>query len=136
MQEVQRVLKPGGHSFIIDAYPYHSDFGRLARHAYPTTFRTGYSQDHAVFYAEKGFESYGVDTYLRAPDRAVLKHIPQIDYPEQYRKFMADINGAELTYNVSFYHFRKPEALRTPRSFPVSVPFRLPAAFSTPPWSF
>ena len=38
MREIQRVLKPGGHFFIIDADPDHGDFGGLARRAYPATF--------------------------------------------------------------------------------------------------
>ena len=52
-----------------------------------------------------------MDTLLRAPDRGVLEEILRMDYPEQYREFMADIEGTELTYGVNVYHFQKPEAL-------------------------
>ena len=41
----------------------------------------------------------------------MLEEILRMDYPEQYREFMADIEGTELTYGVNVYHFQKPEAL-------------------------
>ena len=39
-----------------------------------------------------------------------MEEILRMDYLEQYREFMADIKGTDLTYGVRVYHFQKPEA--------------------------
>ena len=40
----------------------------------------------------------------------MLEEILRMDYLEQYREFMADLEGTDLTYGVRVYHFQKPKA--------------------------
>ena len=110
MQEVKRVLKPGGQFFVVDTNPDRGTFGRLARRANPSTFHERYRREHIAFYREHGFSAYAVDTALRAPDRQALEQILRMEFPRLYTDFMEEIKGIELTYGLSVYHFQNPSA--------------------------
>ena len=110
LREVRRVLKPGGHFFVVDVNTDRGIFGRLARRANPSTFHEGYRREHMAFYKEHDFSAYRVDTVLRAPHREALEQILRMDFRHRYTEFMAEIEGTELSYGLSVYHFRKPEA--------------------------
>ncbi len=106
ISEVRRVLKPGGHFFIIDTNPDRGTFGEIARGARPSVFHDGYVQEHTEFYAAHGFSHHTVDTVLRAPNRDVLEQVLRMEFPEQCASFLPGIEGTELSYSMSVYHVR------------------------------
>ena len=107
LSEIQRVLKPGGHFFVIDNNPDRGQFGKLARQAHPEIYTPTYVDERTDFYREHGFERFQVDTLIRAPDRQVLGEILKLDFADNYRKVLCSIEGTELSYSLSVYHFKE-----------------------------
>ena len=107
LREVKRALKPGGHFFIIDSNPDSGVFGRIARQARPRIFHEGYSREHVGFYGKHGFDHHSVSTVLRTPSRGVLEQIMQMDFPDKYAQVLAELDGTELSYSLSVYHYQK-----------------------------
>jgi len=108
LSEVKRILKPGGHFFIIDTNPDRSQFGEIAKQVYPNIFHENYQKEHTLFYKEHGFSYFEVDTVLRAPNREILAEVLQMDFPKKYKDIMEQVEGTELSYSLSVYHFYKP----------------------------
>ena len=108
MRQVKRVLAPGGSFFIIDANPDQGQFGKLARQAYPDIFHPTYTIQNRAFYYKYGFRAFTVNSVFRAPSRDVLRMVFQMDYPYAYEFLLEQVEGAELSYTFSVYHYQKP----------------------------
>jgi ubiquinone/menaquinone biosynthesis C-methylase UbiE len=107
LREVKRILSPGGHFFIIDANPDQGQFGMIARQVYPHIFHDGYRAEHTAFYQQHGFSHFDLQTVFRAPNRQVLEVYLRMDYPHKYVELLDQIEGTELSYTMSVYHFQK-----------------------------
>ena len=104
--EVERILSPDGHFCIIDTNPDQGQFGVIARRVYPHIFHDKYRSEHTAFYQQHGFSPFNLQTVFRAPNRQVLEVYLQMDYPHKYAELLDQIEGTELSYNMSVYHFQ------------------------------
>lgn len=107
LREIQRILKPDGHFFVIDNNPDRGQYGNLYRQAYPAIYTPTYVEERTDFYQEHGFERFEVDTVIRAPDREVLGEILTLDFADHYQEVLSAIEGNEMTYSLSVYHFKE-----------------------------
>lgn len=107
LREIQRILKPDGHFFVIDTNPDRGQFGKLARQVYPEIYKPTYVEERTDFYGEYGFERFEVDTFIRAPGREMLGEILKLDFADNYQEVLSSIEGNEMSYSLSVYHFKE-----------------------------
>ena len=100
-------MKPGGHFFVIDTNPDQGQFGKMARQIYPEIYTPTYVEERADFYKEHGFERFEVDTVIRAPNRDILGDILKLDFAEHYEEVLPTVEGNEISYSLSVYHFKE-----------------------------
>ena len=105
--EAKRLLKPGGHFFIIDNYLGRGQFAAFLDMAYGRNARM--QQENEEFYRSRGFELTVVDSCWRVDDRETLRRILAMEFPsELLDRMMQQVNGRELSYSYALYHHRKP----------------------------
>ena len=107
LHEIQRILKPGGHFFVIDVNPDRGQFGQLSRQVHPTIYTRNYVEDRTDFYREYGFERFELDTVIRASSREMLGEVLKLDFADSYPDVLAEVEGTEMTYSLSVYHFKE-----------------------------
>lgn len=108
MAEVKRVLRPNGDFFVIESNSGRGDFWQIARRANPNTFSEESQRRVRAFFCEHGFEEHIVDTVFRAPNRAVLAQVMEMDFgQDRLEAIMESIHGTELTYSLLVFHLRK-----------------------------
>ena len=114
IREVERLLKPGGHFFIIDNYVSRGLFGRLCQHAYGHGWASDAHQAEVVaFYERLGFDLTIVDSCWRAPDRGRLRQVIEMEFPAEHVEWVMDqIPDVEISYAYAVYHDRKEPAAR------------------------
>lgn len=104
--EVRRVLRPGGHFFIIDNYLCRGDFAGFLRMAYGLGSEE--QQRNEEFYRSRGFDLTVVNSCWRARSREDLRRIAAMEFPaEHVGPIMQRIDGTELSYSYAVYHCRK-----------------------------
>lgn len=104
--EAKRLLKPGGHFFIIDNCYSEGQFATFCEMAYGRGPKL--QQTNENFYQNHGFDVSRVHSYWRAPDRDALKQVIAMEFPKKHvESIMRDINGVELSYVYTIYHYRK-----------------------------
>jgi ubiquinone/menaquinone biosynthesis C-methylase UbiE len=109
LREVVRVLRQGGHFFVIEAHGGRGQFGQLARQVYPEAFSDAAQRRVQGFFRDHGFEVHEVDSRFRAPDRRALEAVLRMDYPTgRVPKLLEQIEGTELSYCFWVFHYRKP----------------------------
>jgi precorrin-6B methylase 2 len=107
--EAMRILKPRGCFFIIDNCLTSGQFaGLLSRFGY-SRGRAGEMQRRSdEFYAGHGFTATTVESTWTAPDRAALRAVMTMEFPDQdIDAMMAEVSGAELSYHYRVYYWRK-----------------------------
>lgn len=106
LREIQRLLKPEGHLFVIAADPDKSAYGEMARTTYPNVFHKDHTKEHTAFYSKHGFQRHSVDTVIRAPDIQTLKEMLAMDFPDG----LNNVKDKEITYSLSVYHYQSEPA--------------------------
>jgi len=107
IEEVKRLLKPGGHFFIIDNCYGRGQFAAFCELADGHGAETQRANEE--FYARRGFDVTMIDSCWRAPSREALDRIMRMEFPERcVNEIMRRISGSELSYCYSVYHHRKP----------------------------
>ncbi len=107
--EALRVLRPGGHFFIIDNALTSGDFaGILARYGYTRGIAQEMQEANDAFYQEQGFEHVTVESAWVAPDRGTLRQVLAMEFPgTPVEEIIGTVIGAELSYHYRVYHRRK-----------------------------
>ena len=105
LAEARRVLRPGGHFFIIESNAGRGEFVRIARRMYPEVFSDSRRNEVEAFFRSHGFGCHVVDTVFRAPSREVLAKVMAMDFGEErLDNIMRSIPGTELTYSLLVFH--------------------------------
>lgn len=103
LNEVKRVLAPGGRAFLIDNDVRTGLFGELCKAAYPHWATDDRMEAHAAFYAPHGFERTTLLGCWRAPDRPSLKRVLAMEFPGHEDAFMERIPGVEISYGFAVW---------------------------------
>lgn len=107
--EAKRLLKPGGHFFIIDNYLCRGDFAGFLQMAYGQD--ACLQQQNDEFYRSRGFEASIIDSCWRTSSREVLRRIIAMEFPQTcVDPIMQQIDGTEISYSYSVYHYEKPQS--------------------------
>ena len=109
LREVRRVLRPGGHFFVIEAHASRGQFGQIAKRCYPQAFSEESQAKVRAFFERHGFETHEVDSAFRAPDRQTLETVMRMDFPpNKIPAIMEGIQGTGLSYSFWVFHYHKP----------------------------
>lgn len=107
--EAMRVLKPGGHFFIIDNALISGDFaGILAGHGYTQGIAQKMQAANDAFYRQQGFEYATVESVWAALDRETLRRVLAMEFPGALpEEIMSTVIEAELSYHYRVYYRQK-----------------------------
>lgn len=100
LAELERVMRPGGVSFVIDHDTVRSPFGRLFRSAWAT------SEPGAVerFWTERGWSRSHVAFRWAFPDRATVEEVVKLEFgPQAAEEVLASWTGLELEDSVELW---------------------------------
>jgi len=109
VKEGLRLLRPGGHFFIVDNALTSGQFaGFLARFAYSQGGAARMQQENDDFYGGLGFERATVESSWEAPDRESLRRVVAMEFPTgAVGTIMSEVKGAEMSYHYRIYYRRK-----------------------------
>jgi len=103
IREALRVLRPGGHIFIVDNDHREGDFAAfLAEFGYAGA--PGYADRLDSFWSAQGFTPASVMSEWRAPSRKALERVIRMEFGERASAVMNRIDGASLRYGYRIYH--------------------------------
>jgi len=109
IREALRLLRPGGHFFIIDNALTTGQFAGILE-------RFGYSQGRAAsmqeanddFYGRLGFAGVTVESCWRAPDREALGRVLEMEFPgHPAETLLSEVEGSEMSYHYRIYYRQK-----------------------------
>lgn len=105
LQELQRVMRPGGMAFIID-----NDLqsGTFARWLYQTeAYRDTSQVEIEDYWRSRGFSHQRIQSAWRFQSRADLEAVVRLEFGDPLvPKLLADHTGLEVDYAISLYHKR------------------------------
>ena len=109
IEEGLRLLRPGGHFFIVDNALTSGQFASfLDRFAYPRGQAPQMQEENDEFYGSLGFEHATVESSWAASDREALRRVVAMEFPaEAVKTIMSEVEGAELSYHYRIYYIRK-----------------------------
>jgi ubiquinone/menaquinone biosynthesis C-methylase UbiE len=100
LEELARVVRPGGTAFVIDNDATRSTFGRWFRRAYPTVDPVAVER----FWSTHGWTRVAVDAGWRFHDRADLEAVVRIELdPATADAVLAEHEGLEVDYAVNLW---------------------------------
>jgi ubiquinone/menaquinone biosynthesis C-methylase UbiE len=106
--EAMRILKPGGHLFIIDNAATSGQFAHLLAHyGYIREDPAEYQRRLDSFYEEGGFRHTTIESTWTAPDRESLRRVMSMEFPDAVESIMQEIEGAKLSYHYKVYYRQK-----------------------------
>jgi SAM-dependent methyltransferase len=109
VEEGLRLLRPGGHFFIVDNALTSGQFaGFLSRFAYSRGKAAQMQQENDAFFSGLGFGCATVESTWTAPSRAALRRVLLMEFPaETVDTLMSEVEAAELSYHYCVYHRQK-----------------------------
>ena len=109
VREGLRLLRPGGHFFIVDNALTSGQFaGFLARFAYSQGGAARMQQENDGFYGGLGFEGVTVESSWAAPDRESLRRVVAMEFPAgTVEAIVSEVEEAWLSYHYRIYYRRK-----------------------------
>jgi len=110
IREGLRLLRPGGHFFIIDNALTSGQFaGFLARFGYSQGQAARMQEENDEFYGGLGFACATVESTWTAPEREALRHVVAMEFPAgAVEAIMSEVEGAEMSYHYRMYYRSKP----------------------------
>ncbi len=106
VKEGLRLLRPGGHFFIVDNALTSGQFaGFLARFAYSQGQAARMQQENNEFYGGLGFAHATVESTWTAPDRETLRRVVAMEFPTgAVETIMSEVDGVEMSYHYRIYY--------------------------------
>jgi SAM-dependent methyltransferase len=100
LAELDRVMRPGSRGFVIDNDPSRSTFGEWFRLGYPQVDHV----DTAAFWADRGWQRYGVDMAWTFDSREDLESVVRIEFAAEVAdKILAGHEGSSVDYAVNVW---------------------------------
>jgi SAM-dependent methyltransferase len=100
LAELDRVMRPGSRAFVIDNDPSRSTFGDWFRKGYP---QVDYVET-AAFWADLGWERYGLDMAWTFDSREDLESVVRIEFPADVAdEILAGHEGTSVDYAVNVW---------------------------------
>lgn len=101
LQELDRVVAPGGSAFVIDNDPTRSTFGAWFRRGWPQVDPLAIER----FWRRRGWSLTRVDMAWRFPSRADLEAVVRIEFPVPLaERLLAEHEGRTVDYAVNLWH--------------------------------
>jgi len=109
IKEGLRLLRPGGHFFIVDNALTSGQFASfLARFAYSQGQATQMQEENDECYTGFGFECTTIESTWTAPDRETLRRVVAMEFPaDAVETIMSAVEGLEISYHYRIYYRRK-----------------------------
>lgn len=106
LEEVDRVLKPGGSFVMIDNNLDRGTFGLWVKRSF--SFHDEKQKETDAFWSEKGFEKEVIDSEWRFETRDDLKKVLKIEFPEDiYRQILSEHKGNTIDYTFNLFYKTK-----------------------------
>jgi len=103
LDELRRVVKPGGTAFLIDNDPSWGMFAEWLRHSEWANSSDG----SPTFWSEEGFTTQSIQSEWRFDSREQLEQVIAIEFPPDLAaRILADFTGTTVTYGFLLRHRR------------------------------
>ena len=103
IREALRVLRPGGHVFVIDNDLREGDWAGFLRDCGYAT-ESGYAERLDAVWAAQGFAATTVMSEWRAPSRKALERVIRMEFDQHADAVMNRVDGSTLRYGYRIYH--------------------------------
>lgn len=109
IKEGLRLLRPGGHFFIVDNALTSGQFANfLTRFAYSQGQAAQMQEENDEFYDSLGFERAIVESTWTAPSQEALRQVVAMEFPAgAVETIMSEVEGPHMSYHYRIYYRKK-----------------------------
>ena len=104
IDEVLRILRPGGHVFVVDHDLREGDFAGFLREFGPAAGQPDLADRLDAFWTAHGFAAVTVASEWRAPSRGALARVIAMEFGDRAPDVMARIDGASFRCAFRIFH--------------------------------